>query len=390
VSLSGAFFFFFALNRGGVNDFIGLSSFFLIINVVLGGYRTEKIPGSYMITAGICAYLALGSVLVSPEGSHARWIVNLVRMLGIIFAVHCLSQKKGIDRLAILFFPILVALVVCWQFFARCLFNLPYGTFTNPHYLASFAVLTLPMIIFFLWITAGWYKFIFVLIAIMDAELLLRTGSRPALIGILFAALFVIVFLTKGRRKWTGMTLICLIVGTLYVTEYAGMAPGIEALLVNHKEEERVQFFGQAWNKLRDNSPMAWIFGHGIAWLPTTYTRDSVVTRFVFPHCHFLEITYLNGVIGVILVFGGLFFLFYSAIRKSRKIGNRKIHILLKCMVVIFLSWFIHSGLTFPFYSKYSLYPLGFILGGILVLVERMDRDKAFIHERLRDTKKIS
>jgi integral membrane sensor domain MASE1 len=168
------------------------------------------------------------------------------------------------------------------------------------------------------------------------------------------------------------------------------MVPRIEELLVNNTEEERVQFFGQVWNKLRDNSPMAWIFGHGIAWLPTTYTRDSVVNWFVFPHCHFLEITYLNGVIGVILVFGGLFFLFFSVIRKSKQMGNRKMRILLKCMIVIFLSWFIHGGLTLPFYSKYSLYPLGFILGAILVLVERMDRDKTFIHEHLRDTKKIT
>lgn len=377
VSLSGAFFFFFALNRGGVDVFIRLASFFLIINLLLRDYRTERIPVSYVLTAAICAYLSLASVLVSPQQSHTGWMVNLARMLGVIFAMHCLSQKKGIDGLVSVFFPILLSLVVCWQFVARYLFNMPYGTFTNLHYLATFAVLAFPMIIYFSCITTGWYKLILVPIAIMDAELLLRTGSGPAIFGITCAALFVIVFLTKGCRKWIGMALLFLVFGALYVSEYADAAPRIEELIVNLAREERVQFWTQAWNNLKDNSVTAWVFGHGIGWFPVIYVQDSTISRFVFPHCHFLEILYLNGLVGVVLVFGGFTFLFFSLIGKIKETSDKRMRTLLKCMLVVFLSWLIHSGLALPFYSRYSLCPLAFILAAILVLLEKATRDEA-------------
>lgn len=383
LTLSGVFFVFFALNRGGVVLFIELSAFFLIINLLTGDYQIRKIPVSYMITAATCAYLVLVSVIVSPQESHTRWMVNLVRMLGVVFAMHCLSQKERINRVVAIFFPILLSLVVCWQFVARYFFNMPHGTFTNIHYLATFAVLALPMIIYFFCITTGWYKFIFVPIAIMDAEMLLRTSSRPAILGLAFGALFVIVFLTKGRRKWIGMALVFLVFGALYITEYANVAPRIEELIVNLATEERVQFWNQAWDDLKDNSVTAWFFGHGIGWFPVIYVEDSRMSQFVFPHYHFLEILYLNGLVGVGLVFGGFTFLFFSVIGKIKQTSDKRMRTLLKCMLVVFLSWLIHCGLTFPFYSKYSVYPLAFIMGILLVLVEKIDRHETFAHEHV-------
>jgi hypothetical protein len=70
------------------------------------------------------------------------------------------------------------------------------------------------------------------------------------------------------------------------------------------------------------------------------------------------------------LIFGGLALLFASIVNAARQNQNRKIRLLLKCLIIVFLSWLIHCGLTFPFYSKYSLYPLSFILGISLVLLK--------------------
>lgn len=388
LTLSGVFFVFFALNRGGVVVLAKLSAFFLIVNWLAGKYQITKIPASYVITAAICAYLLLTSALVSPQQFHARWTANPVRMLCVVFAMHCLSQKERINHVIAIFFPILLSLVVCWQFVARYFFNMPHGTFTNPHYLAAFAVLALPMIIYFFCSTRGWYKFIFIPIAIMDAEMLLRTSSRPAILGLAFGALFVIIFLTKVRRKWIGMALAFLVFGALYVTEYANVAPGIEELIVNLATEERVQFWNQAWDDLKDNSVTAWLFGHGIGWFPVIYVEDSIISPFVFPHCHFLEILYLNGLVGVGLVFGGFTFLFFSVIGKIKQTSDKRMRTFLKCMLVVFLSWLIHSGLTFPFYSKNSLYPLAFILGILLVLVEKIDRHETFAHEHVEGNRR--
>ncbi len=263
LTLSGAFFSFFALNRGGVKVFMELSIAFLILNALVGEYRLRKIPVSYWIFSAICVYLLFVSVLVSPQQSHYRWMANLVRMLGVVFAIHCLSQKKIAGWLPE-FFAAILSLAVCWQFAARYFFQMPDGTFTNPHFLASFSALALPVIIYFSGVTTTWYKFIFIAIAILDAQLLMQTGSRPALIGIISGTLFVLIFQVKGRRKCFYLILISLVLAALFMTNYANMASRIKELLVNLAAEERIQLWSKAWDKLQDNSITAWIFGHGI------------------------------------------------------------------------------------------------------------------------------
>ncbi len=369
LALSGVFFTYFALDGGGTGMFIKLSFFLLIVNVLFGDYKIKKIPMFYFVVLAICAYLILGSLMVAPAQSHVRWIKNLFRMLIIIFSIHCLYQKDINYRISMLFLGIL-CLSVCWQFAALYFFKMPYGTFSNPHYLSSFAVLTLPVIVASIFFLTGRYKLILIPIFFMDVGLLLQAGSRPAIIGIAFGTLFIIIFLTRGRYKWIGMTLIFLFFGILCITGYANIAPRIEELIVNLTKEERVQFWTQAWNTLTDNSLMDWIFGHGIGWFPVHFTQDSTsqVFPFVFPHLYFLEILYLNGILGLVLIFGGLALLFVSAVNDSKQTHNKETLILLKSLIVAFLSWLIHCGLTVPFYSKPSLYPLAFILGLMLIL----------------------
>ena len=369
LTLSGAFFAFFALNRGGIVLFIDLSFVFLILNALFGEYKLKRIPIFYWITSAICAYLLLASVLLYPQQSHFRWMGNLVSMLVVVFTIHCLSKKK-IAGWAPEFFSAIISLSVCCQFAARYLFHMPHGTFTNIHYLATFAVLVLPIIYYFFWVTTSWHKFLFALIVIMDADLLLQTGSRPAFLGLIVGTFFIFIFLVKGRYKWFGMILTCLILVALYLTDYGNFASRIQDLIVNLAEEERIQLWTKSWNKLKDNSLLTWIFGHGIGWSPINYTKGpNFKVTFVSSHSHFLEIVYLNGIIGFVLIFGGLALLFALIVNAARQNQNRKIRLLLTCLIIVFLSWLIHCGLTFPFYSKYSLYPLAFILGTILVFI---------------------
>jgi O-antigen ligase len=216
----------------------------------------------------------------------------------------------------------------------------------------------------------------------MDADLLLQTGSRPAFLGIIVGTFFVFIFLVKGRYKWFGMILTCLILVALYLTDYGNFASRIQDLIVNLAEEERIQLWAKSWNKLKDNSLLTWIFGHGIGWSPINYTKGPTFkVTFVSSHSHFLEIVYLNGLIGFVLIFGGLTLLFISIVNAARQNQNRKIRLLLKCLIIVFLSWLIHCGLNFPFYSKYSLYPLAFILGTILVLVGKTTSHTPVVHE---------
>jgi len=82
------------------------------------------------------------------------------------------------------------------------------------------------------------------------------------------------------------------------------------------------------------------------------------IAPFWFAHLHPLELFYENGFTGVLLVYGGLAGLFGLTIKTLKNTISKNIALLIKCMLVIFLCWMIHSNLTFPFYSKYAQYPL--------------------------------
>jgi O-antigen ligase len=124
---------------------------------------------------------------------------------------------------------------------------------------------------------------------------------------------------------------------------------------------------------LKDNSFLSWIFGNGIGSFRTIYPQyaTSQFDAMVFPHFHPFELLFENGLIGLLLVSAGLVYLLVMAIRKGKTTNHKSASILNKCMIVVFLSWLFHSNLTFPFYSKYTQYSLGFILGTLLVILER-------------------
>jgi hypothetical protein len=183
------------------------------------------------------------SFIVAPDVSHTGWMRNLGRMLIIVFTIHLLSQKHINERIVHLTFLGIVLLSVCWQFAAFYFFNMPYGTFSNIHYLSSFAVLTIPLIVYGILVIPGWYKIPAVVILIMDIDLLIQTGSRPAILGIAVGSLFVLFFLTRTRLKWIGLLLIVLLCAVLFISDYAGISSKFEELIVNLTEKERFQLW---------------------------------------------------------------------------------------------------------------------------------------------------
>jgi hypothetical protein len=125
---------------------------------------------------------------------------------------------------------------------------------------------------------------------------------------------------------------------------------------------------------------MTWIFGNGTGVFRTVYPKLFTPVpggTINFPHFHGLEILYDNGIIAVILVFSGITWLLIYAVQAAKKAGNDKIRILVKCLIVSFIAWLIHTGLAFPFYSKYSQYSLAFIIGSLLSIIEYPGDQKA-------------
>lgn len=289
-----------------------------------------------------------------------------------VFVIDCLYRKTITNWVEVLFFVLLSA-AVCWQIIAFFVFKMPYGTFSNMHYIANFTVLALPVMVYLSLTAKSWHKFIFVLLAVMDLALILKIGSRPAILGVTAGTLFALIFLIKGRWKWIGLSFVFAIVGVLILSGYGGVFAKFQELMVNLPQEERVRLWMSSWNMLSDNTLVTWIFGNGIGSFRTVFpqyaTPDLRIPSIVSPHNYLLEILYENGIIAAILVFGGFGLLSISAIKASIHAGLKNSRILLRCMIVILLSWLIHTGLTFPFYSKYSQYSLAFILGPILAML---------------------
>lgn len=370
LALCGVFFVFFALNRGGVATFVDVCAGFFILNTLTGKYNIKKIPIPYVVVLAICAYLILASLIVSPQDSHTRWIENIVRFLIIIFTIHCLSCKQ-LDRRDMVFMAGVPVLAVCWQFAAFHFFKMPHGTFTNIHYLGGFTAFVLPILVSFCLIVK-WPKKIFLLVPILlNIDLLLRTGSRPPMLGLILGTLFVAVFLIKDRYKWYSFGLIFIALACIYFTNYGGMQTRIDNLILNASKEERPQIYRNAWLKLKQNTPTNWLVGHGINEFSVSFTMTNKrIRHFVFPHNHLLEVIYLNGFFGLILIYSGWGVLLFRIIKMGRTTESKTISQFSKSLLISTIVWMLHCGLTYPIFSKYSLYPLAFLLGSMLLLLE--------------------
>ena len=370
LTLAGTFFCFFALSRGGVNVFIEATFYFLVLNVLTGRYQLKKIPSAYWITVSICAYLLLVSVLIAPHESHYRWMKNIPRMLVIVFGIHYLYQKK-IDDWVILFFGITLSVSVTWQFVMFHFYDMPAGTFFNTHVLAGFAAMALPVLFYFFWTTSDWYRYLFLIIGVLAVDLLLQVGSRPAFLGLLLGSIFVVIFLAKGRYKLIGVSFILLSLAILFISDYNNLASRLKELIAFLPKEERVSMWSTAWNKILENSVLDWIFGNGIGYFKAIYFQDEIINATtVSPHNIVLDLIYCSGISGFILVSVPFAILFRLVMKASRKNQSKKIRIFSGCLIVVLITWSFICGLNHGLYSKYTIYPLAFILGPMLVVAQ--------------------
>jgi O-antigen ligase len=364
ISLAGILFFFFLPNRGALEWSIRLTGLLLLIHILLGDYHISYLSGKFAALFWIAAVLLLLSILFSRGPTDTHRMYRVVKMLIIVSSLHCLSQET-FDRRVILLIGGIVASLIILQFVTRSFIGMPYGTYSNRHHLANLAMLTLPLLFYYCFMLPRPHNFLFVPLMFLDTDLLLRTSSRPAILALVASTAFVVLFLVQGRRKWFtlgGLAVVCILFS---VTNYAGVTARIDNLFINLSTEERVQFWTDTWNMLRHNSPGAWIIGNGIGSFPESFRIYSIpeYNYFTFPHNHLLQLLYDNGLVGLLIVLSGQLSLLFLLMRLSLRCVDPKRTLFIKCVIVLYLSWLIFSNLVFGFYSRFTLYPLGFIIG---------------------------
>lgn len=241
------------------------------------------------------------------------------------------------------------------------------GFISNIHYLALFAVLTLPILVYSIFASRHkGLQFLYFMAASGDLLLLLKTQSRPGFLALLAATGVTVPFLSP-RFKFPAV--IGLTVGpvALYFIDIFRFRQRVDDLVLHFAQEERHVIWSETLTMQLNDNLMGWLFGHGIG----SYYRDfqqyssfhDKTQIFSFPHNFVLDILYSHGLVGVLLS-GAAFIWFLYALSKSvltaRSIEHHRLGVLL---ISLTTGHFFHTFLTVPLFSRYNLYPLVIILG---------------------------
>ena len=367
LSVSGVFFTYFILNEMGTGVFIGTSAFFLFVQAMTDNYRIRTIPYLYLSLVTIVFLIIALSFLFSFNNTDMGRVSRLFKFLVIIFSIHCISRLAIEDHVVRIIQSFLL-ISILWEFAACIFFKMPFGTFSNPHYLANFTALSLPLLFYFFWVSEKVDKMVFFIAGLIDIHLLLISSSRPAILALFLSSMFVIILCVHHRYKWLCTLIIALLLLFVFLTDYMGVYSRFKDLVVHFKEDERWQLWDVGWKMLSDNSTAAWFFGNGLGSISQSFQKYVSVLGYdwsflTFPHLNILEILYENGLVGAMLISGGLMYLLYFMAKLVKKAENERRRVFAGCVLIMFMTSLFHSGMSFQFYSKYTLYPLAFIIG---------------------------
>jgi hypothetical protein len=363
-ALSAAIFFQFALNRGGVETAIWAAGLFLILQASVGSFSLHRLSRREWLFLGGTACVLLLSWAFSPDVTDTARSGRIVKFAILALAVQHVAQQSHGKHLRS-WVAALTVTIVLWQFSVRHFTGSPYGTFANPHYLAYFSALLLPLLLF----AATWfdrpYRYAMYLIVLLDLDLVFNDLVKPTIpLLALGAGLGVYGWTVSNRRVRRLVTLslpLLLLALVLLIDETQIARLG----LATPSGDERVRLWADSLRMLRDNDALDWLVGNGIgsfrneylAYFPPEY-RDLTL-----PHNHVLELLYENGMIVTAMIIGFLASLGWRSLRLADSLADADLRRLARCSVTTLTIWFTFSFLAFGFYSRYTLYPLGFLAG---------------------------
>lgn len=243
-----------------------------------------------------------------------------------------------------------------------------YGLAKNRHYIALFSAMLIPLAVFGALVLKGWLRLLPCVLAVALAYLLLRTGSRPMWLGLLVGALAALGY-AQARRRVVLLSAIVSLPLLLHLTNLHGFADRVNDLLLNLAREERVSIWRDALQMQLQSSPLQWLVGHGLDSFEAGYAEYAMragLKAFNSPHNALLDVLYASGALGLTLylaVCGGLYW-HLLRLRKADPLRCR-LGAMLTAMLTVNL---VSTGLTVPTFSHYSIYPVAFIIGVLMLI----------------------
>lgn len=316
-------------------------------------------------------FISQQDVVMLKEMRHILLAVSI--LIGIV-----LLSKKSQQFLqgnlfiitALLIFIYTAGQLIAVYYYDKPLYGQPYGTTKNPHYLAFYSAVCLLVCIYGFFKGTFLYKSFFGISIIILGYFLLKTGSRPAWLGLFFSALVVIIFFLDKKIRLQALASFITLLTVLLVTNAGGFLDRSKDLIQTVKTEERVTIWQDTWKMQMNSTTKSWFVGHGIDSFDedfkpySTYHRQKI--DFNSPHNYVLEMLYISGLLGLTL-----FLIMYWSIYKNlvRRILLNNEHKALYIMLFsILTTCFIFAGITLPFFNSKSMNIIACVIGVMFYL----------------------
>lgn len=352
----------------GYRTFLYLNLIIVVVHAFSSG-RTRVFLGQAATIAAIpliltiLHMLAVGEVKLIKEVRHL-WLAAFTCLSVVILTRGRMGNLRPWLPLSMM---LLLAIYCIAQIMGIVVFENPFGTNRNPHYLALYSALGLPLAVYCLFFAKHRLRYLMIPVVVALGYFVLHTSSRPAWIALVVSSLC-ILFFVRGKSRMVTAFLILAIPVALFFTNLAGFGDRMSDLASNISNEERVVIWQDAWRMQEASSLSAWVVGHGLDSYEEdfqSYSRYKQLMNFNSPHNSFLEILYTSGIIGLLTCIWLYWWIYSRLWRMAENMSHGKLAMLLIGLVTINLLFIM---ITIPFVSHYNIYTLALIIGMIFYL----------------------
>lgn len=310
-------------------------------------------------------FIAVQNLVVIKEMRHILLAVFLMISTAVLDKNVEGYIRKNIFRFATLIIFIYVAV----QATSLWIFNNPYGTTKNPHYLALYSSVGIIVSLYCFLNTSIKLKWVLGVCVLLLGTFLIQSASRPAWISLITSGLLSTYFLKK-KSQLISILAIVLTLLVLTLTNVGGFAERSSALIKNVGTEERVAIWQETWKMQANSTLPEWIVGHGINTFEESYKPYSSYhlknIDFNSPHNYLLELLYLSGWLGLLLAFCMFWAIYKKLVCSIMKEDEHKfIYITL---LAVLTSSVVFASITLPFFTSYSMNIIALVVGSMFNL----------------------
>ncbi len=257
---------------------------------------------------------------------------------------------------------------VITQLFTTFILKAPYGTLKNPHYLAQYSMLLIPVFLLFLHHANLKLKLILIVLLTCVIGLLLHTNSRPAWLSLMLTVLLMSFYYKHKLKAFISAITIILL---LWITDIGNFSDQLASLFKQITTEERVYIWRDIWHLQQQSSLKEWIIGHGLDGYESQFTHfgnlELVGTAtFNSPHNFLLEILYAAGALGLIGVVA-FYFILYRKLFQSLATTKQFKNLTLLLITLLTMNLFF-VAIIVPIFSSYHLLITALVCGVFLYM----------------------